>query len=311
MDTQADERMDWHMEWASVLTQTVNHIEAHLLEEITLEQIAAQVGISPLYLQKSFQILSGCSPSEYIRSRRLSLAAEEIMSGDAKIIDIAMKYGYDTSESFTKAFTRFHGTSPMQMRKTKASARIFQPFKFNVNLQGGIIMENTNFKVSPMFPFKLIGFVREFTYESGYIEIPKFWDEICEKYATPLYATRQPKNAYEKAIMDNCIGEYGLCIDDLGNGKFRYMIAGRYTGGEVPDGMLVYEVPFFEWAKFKAIGAMPAALQAVNDYVFKQWLPNNPEYDIAAGLNIEWYSCDGDKSDADYESAIWVPVRKK
>ena len=97
-----------------------------------------------------------------------------------------------------------------------------------------------DYKIKTMFNLKVIGFQKEFDEETAYAEIPKFWDEICEKYAKNVYAGNPPANPYEKAIVDNCIGEYGVCIDDLGNGKFRYLVAGKYAGGEVPEGMVVY-----------------------------------------------------------------------
>ena len=75
-----------------------------------------------------------------------------------------------------------------------------------------------DYKITPMFPFKVIGFQKEFDNETAYAEIPKFWDEICEKYAYNVYAGNAPANPYEQALVDNCIGEYGVCIDDIGGG---------------------------------------------------------------------------------------------
>ena len=167
-------------------------------------------------------------------------------------------------------------------------------------------------KIAPMFPFKVIGFQREFDNETAYTEIPKFWDEICEKYAYNVYAGNAPANPYEQALIDNCIGEYGVCIDDIGGGKFRYLVAGKYTGGDVPEGMVVYEFPRSDWAVFNCVGPIPETLQALNGRIFSQWLPGNPEYEFAGNANVEWYDCiNGEKTDADYHSAIWIPVRKK
>ena len=167
-----------------------------------------------------------------------------------------------------------------------------------------------DYVVSPMWGFKVIGFEREFSYETAYAEIPKFWDEICEKYCThTIYAGLAPSCPEEHAIIDNCIGQYGVCIDNAG--KLRYLIAGRYTGGDVPDGMTLFEFPQGEWVKFKCKGPMPDALQSLNTKVFKEWLPGNPEFEISGGYNIEWYSCDGEKTDENYESGIWVPVKRK
>ena len=91
---------------------------------------------------------------------------------------------------------------------------------------------------------------------------------------------------------------------------YRYLIAGIYKGGEVPEGMTVYELPDMEWAKFRCIGSLPGALQAVNTKVFREWLPENPDYEIAMGVNIEWYA-KGDTASADYESGIWLPIKRK
>ena len=169
-----------------------------------------------------------------------------------------------------------------------------------------------DFKIAPMFPFKVIGFQKIFDNETAYTEIPKFWDEICEKFAYNVYAGNAPANPYEQALVDNCIGEYGVCIDDIGGGKFRYLVAGKYTGGDVPEGMVVYEFPRSDWAVFDCVGPIPEALQSINTRIFLDWLPGNPEYELCGNANVEWYDCvNGEKTDADYHSAIWVPVRKK
>ena len=103
-----------------------------------------------------------------------------------------------------------------------------------------------------------------------------------------------------------------MCIRDRPDtGRFRYLIAGVYTQGDVPDGMTIYEVPALYWAKFSCVGPLPGALQSVNTKIFSEWLPNNSEYELAAGVSLEWYSSEGKTSDADYESAIWIPVKKK
>ncbi len=296
------------MEWTESLKFVISYIEKHILEEININKISNEVHISPFYLQKGFSIITGYTIGEYIRYRRLYLAAFEVISGNEKIIDIAYKYGYDTPESFTKAFRRFHGVSPAQMKKCPVKIKTFLPLKISISISGGNEMD---YIVERMKGFKVIGFEREISFDSGYSEIPKFWNEFCEKYMKPLQNSENPQTPEEQTIADCRIGEYGVCIDDIGkDGKFRYLIAGTYRGGDVPDGMTVYELPDMEWAKFKCIGPMPEALQSVNTAVFRDWLPNNPNYKIAMGVNIEYYFM-GDTSSPDYESAIWVPVERK
>ena len=270
--------------------------------------MARAVHLSPFFLQRGFSLLTGWGVGEYLRNRRLYEAALDLQKGSEKVIDIALRYVYETPESFTKAFARFHGATPTQIR-AGATIRAFLPMTIQISVQGGSKMEP---KITPMFPFKLIGFQKVFTYEEAYSEIPKFWDETCERYANNVYAGNPPANPYEQALMDNCIGEYGVCIDDLSDGRFRYLIAGKYTGGPVPEGMVLYEFPRGEWAVFDCVGPNPQTLQSVNTRIFREWLPGNPTYELSGNATVEWYDClHGEMTDPDYHSAIWVPVQWK
>lgn len=291
------------MEWIGSLKLAINYMEKHLLENISAEEVADAVYMSSFYFQKGFKIMTGYSVGEYIRYRRLYMAALESISGNEKIIDLAYKYGYDTPESFTKAFSRFHGVSPKQMQGDAKKIKTFLPLRINVSIKGGNDMD---YVVEKMEKMKVIGYERRFSYETAYQEIPKFWSEFSND------CMNGKNDEKVQAAVEECmIGEFGICIEDNSMGKdFLYMIAGKYNGGNVPEGMKVFELPELEWAKFKCTGPMPGALQAVNTQIFKEWLPGNPDYEIATGMNIEWYS-NGDISAIDYESEIWIPVKKK
>ena len=300
------------MEWLTAMKKSIWFMEDHLCDDISADDVAEEIFMSPFYFQRGFKILTEMTPSEYIRNRRLYLAALDVLGGKEKVIDIALKYRYETPESFTRAFTRFHGVSPVQLKNSPKSLHVFLPLKITISISGGNKMEKLDFTVSPMFGFKVIGFEKIISAENAYDEIPKFWDELCEKYFSNVYSGKKDLNPQEQAIKDNCIGEYGVCIDDIGGGKFRYMVAGKYCGGKVPAGMTLFEFPDMEWAKFKCVGPMPKALQSVNTRIFKEWLPGNPDYEMSAGYNIEWYDCErGSMTDEDYRSAIWIPVSKR
>lgn len=295
------------MEWITSVKKAIKYMDEHLMEPKCAENVANEVAISSFYLQKGFKIVTGYSVTEYIKNRRLYLAALDVIADKEKVIDLAFKYGYETPESFTKAFCRFHGVSPIQLKKDSSKIKVFLPLKIKITIQGGNDMD---YVVEKMKSFKVIGFEREFDYDNSYKEIPKFWDEFYQKYMTPLIK-KGKRGEVEETICNCRIGEYGVCIDDTGTeGKFRYLIAGIYTGGEVPQGMSVYEFPGLEWAKFSCKGPMPGSLQIINTKIFNEWLPGNDEYEIAMGANIEWYS-NGDGSDIDYESAIWLPIMRK
>ena len=105
------------MEWVKTINNAIAYMENHLTEDITLSDIAESVYISAFHFQRAFSMMTGITPTEYLRNRRLSQAGAELANGDKRIIDVALKYGYDSPESFTKAFSRFHGFSPMQVRK--------------------------------------------------------------------------------------------------------------------------------------------------------------------------------------------------
>ena len=297
------------MEWTETLKRTVDYLEEHLLEDGAAERAAQAVYLSPLYLQKGFKLVTGYSMGEYVRNRRLYLAGLEAIAGREKVIDLAYRYGYDTPESFSKAFSRFHGGSPTQLRQHPERLVSFLPLKITLSIRGGHGMD---FTVEKMESFQLIGVEREFSPETSYQELPKFWDEFTGAHCKPTRAGKAPETALEKAVCACSIGEFGVCIDEWdAPGQFRYLIAGKYDGREVPEGLTVVTLPGGEWARFRCSGPMPEALQSVNTRIFQEWLPGNPEFEIACGVNIEWYSTEKETTAADYESEIWVPVRRK
>ena len=172
------------MEWLTCVRTAIDYIEKHLTDDISVQDVADQVYFSPFFLQKGFSLLTGYGIGEYIRNRRLYQAAVDLKHTDEKVIDVAFRYGYETPESFTKAFSRFHGATPSQVRGG-AAINTFLPLTIKLSIHGGNQMDC---KITPMFPFKVIGFQKEFDNETAYTEIPIFWDEIFEKYAYNVYA---------------------------------------------------------------------------------------------------------------------------
>ena len=182
------------MEWLTAIRTAIGYMEGHLGEAVGLEDVAREVHLSPFFLQRGFSLMTGYGIGEYLRNRRLYEAALDLQRGPEKVIDIAFKYGYETPESFAKAFARFHGATPTQVREG-APTRTFLPLTIQITIQGGNQMDC---KITPMFPFKVIGFQKEFDYETAYAEIPRFWDEISSSATTgrrtfsPPSRTRSP-----------------------------------------------------------------------------------------------------------------------
>lgn len=285
------------MDWVRAVGDAVEYIESHITEEITLYDVAGCVNISPFYFHKGFGILCGYSVMEYVRSRRMALAGEELITSDCSIIELAMKYGYDSPDSFTRAFSRFHGHTPSAVRKNKTMIKAFAPLQLTISLKGGSIME---YRITKKEAFSVLGSSKEFLYENAKREIPLFYQE---HYASG-------KGRYIR-------GMFGVNIDpQMADVKFEYPIADLYNPAvDIPDGFSVRVIPAFTWAVFPCKGPLPHALQNANTKIFSEWLPALKDYEFAAGYCIEMYD-DPDKypnktSDENYYSEIWLPVKKK
>ena len=214
-------------------------------------------------------------------------------------IDIALEYGYDSPDSFSKAFLRFHGATPTAIRKGEAMIKSFAPLKIKLILTGGYTMD---YKIVKKAPFTVIGVSAVFKYETADHEIPQFWLEF----------NRSGKNA----LIDSM---YGISIDkDMSGSEFEYLIADHYNPlKEIPAGFVTHCIPEYTWAVFSCKGALinTGALHDIHKKIFTEWLPQNKDYEIAAGYHIEMYSNPADYlngiEDENYYSEIWIPVRKK
>lgn len=285
------------MEWMDAIEKAIGYIEDHITEELSVDKIAAYVNFSPFYFQKGFSLLCGFTIAEYIRKRRLALAGSELVSTDVKVIDVALKYGYDSPDSFTKAFTRFHGITPAMARREEATLKAFAPLKIQLTLKGGYLMD---YRIMKKDSFTVIGAAKTFPYENAKDEIPKFW-----------------KEHFEAGNGKYVCGTYGINHDETMSGDtFEYLIADNYDpAAEAPEGFVTKVIPAFTWAVFPCRGAMPKAMQEVNGRIYSEWLPSCREYEIAAGYCIEMYRdpCEYENGTGDdaYYSEIWIPVKKK
>ena len=284
------------MDWIKIIENALRYIEKNLSGELTVDRIAEKVNISPFYFQKGFSMLCGYSVGEYIRMRRLSVAGSELVTSDNKVIDLALKYGYDSPDSFTKAFTRFHGSTPTDVRRKGALLKSFAPLHIKIILDGGNTME---YRVEEKPEFRVMGVSKIFSYETANADIPQYWDEI-----------------HVQAAVKPVEGMYGICFDEeMGGNRFRYMIADDLEEGEAEEKNLeTYEVPRHTWAIFPCRGAMPLSIQEVNRRIFSEWLPAG-NYEIAEGYNIEYYSDSAEfkdgTQDPDYYAEVWIPVRER
>ena len=286
------------MNLAMGIQKAVDYIEEHITDELNYNEIARQAMCSPYYFQKIFGILCGITVGEYIRNRRLSLAGNEIAKTGTKVIDIALKYGYESPESFTRAFVRFHGVTPSEVRQKSCELRSFSRLKVQIILKGGNSM---NYKIITKNAFTVLEKVERHTVsgEQNLNTIPDFWDRAHKDGTiTTLLGNASDK----KFIFGICYGNSHTDCED-----FDYGIAVECAPDTIaPKGYRVNEIPARTWIIFECTGAMPNAIQKLWHEICTEFFPVS-DYQPTYELDIEAYP-DGDMTAENYKSYILIPV---
>ena len=164
-----------YMNWIEILNSVIDYLEDHLLDDITITDIARHVHTSNSHLQRGFSALAGLTIGEYIRNRRLTLASFELTHKDMKIIDIAIKYGYESAESFSKAFNRFHGLTPSAAKQNSNNLKSYSRLTIKIIMEGGSIMD---YRIEERDAFAVIVKAKKIEEEEGNsTQIPAFWEE--------------------------------------------------------------------------------------------------------------------------------------
>jgi AraC family transcriptional regulator len=288
------------MAWVESLQKAIDYMEDHLLDDIAIDDIAGQANASPFHFQRTFTALTDISVGEYLRRRRLTLAAQELCRTDGKIIDFAYKYGYDTPEAFSKAFRRQHGVSPSEARRYIGKLKSYNRLTIQVSLKGA---EPMQYKMVEREGFQVVGIKREFSLcnDENLIGIPKMWQEENQKGTD---------DRLFKLNNGEIEGVLGVCVDksDAESKKMDYWIATEHDG-EIPDGLSKLDIPASKWAVFEVHGPMPDAMPKVWKQIFSEWFPTSG-YEYTGTPELEVYS-DEDPSSPDLYSEIWIPVKSK
>jgi AraC family transcriptional regulator len=284
------------MEWIRAMQRAIDYIEERLTEEIDYAKVAEQAYSSSFHFQRIFHILANMTLGEYIRNRRLSKAGEELAATNAKVIDVALKYGYDSPESFAKAFTRFHGIAPSEARKEGVILKSFNRLSISITLKGGSIME---YQIIKKDSFYVLVKARSFHMDNHLGLIPEFWDECNQDDTFRILC----KNGIKPEIL-------GICEPEKkGQKTFRYGIGIECAEDTVaPEGYEVWKLAAHTWAVFRCVGPMPKAIQELNHRIYTEFFPQS-EYEPISDIDFERYP--GENSKADYSAEVWIPVRKK
>ncbi len=292
------------MEWISGIQRAIDYIEEHLTDEIDFEEAAREAYSSSFHFQRVFSILCGFTLGEYVRMRRLSLAANDIIHNDEKIIEIAMKYGYDSPESFTRAFTRFHGVTPSEAKRG-AVVKSFSRLSVKLDLIGGTTMD---YRIEKVDACKIVCKRKQVTKPANATavdEISAFWNECTKDGTIKNVLGYFPKEPHLKGLL-------GICFSfDMEANRFPYGIGVEYDGRPLADDSLeVVDIPESTFVVFECRGKMPECFSDTYKKIVTEFFPQNPRYEYGQGVELEVYPSD-DVDNPNYYCEIWIAVKEK
>ncbi len=283
------------MQWLEKINEALSHIEENLDGEISYGRIAKIVGCSTYHFQRMFSFMVGIPLSEYIRRRRLTKAAFDLQQGD-KVLDVALRYGYESPTSFNRAFQNQNGLSPSAARKKGSLLKAFPRITFTLSIKGA---EEMNYRIEEKKAFTVVGFPLklEKDSDSSFERIPKFWETKgrsgdIEKLCSHM--GQDPK------------GLLGICCTGVQDKDWMYYIAVA-SDKPVPKGLESYTIPSATWAIFSGRGAMPKAIQDLQKQIMSEWIPSS-DYMFGSAPDIERYITE-DTTDQEFE--VWVPILPK
>lgn len=286
------------MNWAKEFQDAIDCIEEHLTDNVDYNEIAKRACMSNFYFQRIFTVLCGYTLGDYIRYRRLTLAGIDLQKNKCKVIDVAFKYGYESPESFTRAFQKFHNITPSQAKSDGAKLNHFSRLSVNLILKGGNIM---NYSIEEKSAFTVLEKVEKHSIvdEVNKNTIPEFW-------------TRSHNDGTIKTIVDSLYESedvLGICYGNIPTDAktFDYGIGGKCRKDiKVPDGFRLNTIPSRTWIIFECNGAMPNAIQETWHKICSEFFPTS-EYKPTYEMDIEVYP-KGDMNSENYKSYIWIPI---
>ena len=299
------------MDWITGMQKAIDYIEANLTEEIDYEKVAAESFSSSYHFQRVFSILCGYTLGEYIRLRRLSLAGVELANGKDKVIDIALKYGYDSPDSFAKAFQKFHGITPSQARADGNTLKSFSRLSIKISLEGGSTM---NYRIEEKDEMILTGYKRRFSGIPG---------ERMEQ-EKEMYVKTRPLQYILQGLSGDVVKNFDIItnVDDEGYDFYIASQLNEYCRNNLnKDGVLGEE-----FAKYYENVTIPKCTYAIFETercayptmtfldlrrkIASEWLPNSG-YQLKNAPELvvtHWF--EGEKRNQRYRE-LWIPIEKK
>lgn len=283
------------MDWIENLNAAMEYIELHLTDDISYDRAAQIACCSTYHFQRMFSYITGVPISEYIRRRRLTLAAFELQNG-YKVIDTAIKYGYESPEAFSRAFKRLHGVMPVSAHDIGVSLKSYPKMTFSITIKGDVDMK---YRIMQREAFRVFGVYTNIStnQETAFEQVPQFFNK-CDEDLVP-----DRMNELLGRFNDN----YTIsALYDHSENTFKYMLCQFLPKGlSLPEDFSVLEVPAANWAVFDVPNC---EMQAMWKRIWSEWFPSSG-YEAVEGVQFEMYY--GLASHENGFGEIWIPIKKK
>ena len=290
-----------------LIQQAINYMEEHIYENINYADVAKSVHMSSYNFHRTFSFIAGMTANEYIRNRRLTLASQELQTTDISVVDVAYKYGYESPESFSKAFSRFHGSTPRQARQKGTELHLFNPLVIKITLEGGSIMDyRMEHKEHQQFLALVRAFPNEISGDDNDHSIPDFWTECSERsLIEPMQALR-PEGKRDLYGLCSPLKEsethfnYGIGImldEDTDQKELEWFIKNGYS---------IWKTEPVDYAVFKCFGSDGNCLGETWSKFFNEFVPQTG-YMQTDDTDYEIYF---DNGESGLFCELWVPVKK-
>lgn len=283
------------------LNHVIDYIEEHLTDDLSLEVISRYAGVSDYHFRKIFFYLSGLTLSEYIKNRKLSEASMDLLHGE-KVTDVALKYGYQSLDGFTRAFKKWSGFLPSDVIK-KGISKSFPKLSFVITVKGGINME---FRIVEMPAFNLAGVSKRvpMQFEGVNNEIVKLAQSITQEQREEMHALKNIE-PYE-IVNASYEADFNFLKEE---GYLTHLIGVLTTETKISDKLDVVPVNACTWAVFPNEGPFPSTLQETMAKTYSEWLPSS-DYEVINAPSFSFTKMDKERKDYAY-SEVWIPVQKK
>lgn len=283
------------MEWFERLNNSLDYIEQNLEGDLSYEKAAQIACCSVNQYQRMFSFISNTTLAEYIRRRRLTKAAFELQNSNISVLELSMKYGYNSPTAFTRAFSSVHGVTPTEARKMGTALKSYPKISFQVSITGE---RELVYRIEEKEAFQIIG-IKESIINDGVYNlkrIPLMWEEAKETGKIDQIVS---------SCNDKFPGMMGICANFESN-QFDYYI-GVVSNQKVDESMADLAIEKQVWAIFECVGLN--SIQPTWRRIFTEWFPSS-EYEITEAPEIEWYP-ESDSNTDEYKTEIWIPVRKQ